>query len=310
MNVALFLRKPGFGTSLLVVLFIAAGLLLWHNSEHFKVLLNIGIYDLVLLLAISLLSFLITATISWHLLRVVGVWTHWTINLALTFLANFLNYFGPAQPGLMAKALYLKKANQVRYTDFGIVTVVNALIMVLAASMVGSLVAYLEWLRDGELPMFGFLSIGMLTMLFGLLWLGTRLPYIEGTSWWRRILNEILSGIADLSTRHFALFISVGLVLVQYVVAGVVVWLSYSVTGIHLTYFHAVLIAAFVSVANIVPVTPNNIGISELLMGAAIHLESGDFSTGLLAGTIIRACHLVICIGAMPYAHWRLAKNQ
>ena len=81
-----------------------------------------------------------------------------------------------------------------------------------------------------------------------------------------KALCDAITGMALLWGRNGAMLIAFALVAFQYAVSAFAIWLSYRAIGADPGYSIAVLIAAFLSVANIVPVTPNNIGVSELVI--------------------------------------------
>ena len=310
LNLQCFLSNRWFGRTLLILLICGMFFLILKNPNQFIILLKINIIELATLLGINLLFFLITSTTSWYLLSALGASIPWSTNMAITFLANFLNYFGPAQPGTGAKAMYLKIAHNIRYTDFAIMTGTNALIMLLVSGLMGCTVVGWKWFAEGlYLTELGSLSLMMTlsVLILPLVW--RFLPRFRNNQRkWIQAIGNTIDGIARLWADRGAIVAAVGLVAAQYMVAGIVLWLSYRVIGFHIEYSIALLISAFLSVANIVPLTPNNIGVFELVMGAATHLSGADFSTGLIAAGIMRIFHLTICVLAVPYANWQLRR--
>ncbi len=299
-----------FGRVLLAAFLAAAAYLLAQNPEQYRVLSRLEIGDFAALLAVNLASFLVTAVVSWHLLRSVGAAVPWSTNLALTFLANFLNYFGPAQPGMGAKALYLRAMRNVSFGDFAIATGTNALVMVLVSGFAGVLVTGWVWTTQRILLIeLCLLSFAMVVTVSALLLLGARISRFQGVrNAWAKALGDTITGVALLWGRGGAMLVAFALVAFQYAVSAFAIWLSYRAIGAAPGYSIAVLIAAFLSVANIVPVTPNNIGVSELVMGAVAQLSGVGFAEGLVAGVIMRGFHVLISVFALPYAGWQLRR--
>jgi len=273
---------------------------------------KLDIREIAALFGVNLLSFLIAGTISWHLLRSLGKNVVWSTNIALTFLGSFLNYFGPLQLGMGAKALYLKSARNICYTDFAIITGTNVLIMVLVSGFSGCAIASWKWFTEGILlTTFGIMSLAMTFSILVLPLVWRFIPRCEDSHRkWMQTLSSAIDGIAQLWGKRRAMEIAAGLVAAQYAVGGVALWLSYRITGLDIDYLVAFLIAAFLSVSNIIPLTPNNIGVSELVMGAATQLSGADFSNGVIAGGIMRIFHLLICIMSVPYTNWQLRRLQ
>lgn len=297
-----------FGRFLLVLFLGATFFLLSNNPQQFEILFATNLDYLAALLAVNLLSFFITGTISWYLLRALGIGVPWSMNVALTFLANLLNYFGPAQPGLGAKAIYLKAVGNTSFTSFATMTAFNAFMMILVSGVVGLVIVTMKWWADNiQLVELGVLSL-MMTVFIGILPLFFKLfPYFKNSRYkWLLILSNTLNGIAQLLAQKKVIIVTIVMISLQYIVAGLAVMLSYGAIGVTIDYSNALLIAAFLSVANIVPITPNNIGISELIIGITGQLSGIDFSTGLIVGGIMRVFHLSICIIMIPYFTWQL----
>jgi uncharacterized membrane protein YbhN (UPF0104 family) len=277
--------------------------LLAQDPERYRVLAQIGPDDFALLAVVNILAFVFTATVSWHLLSALGNQIPWSINLALTFAANFLNYFGPAQPGLAVKAIYLRVGRQVRYADFAAATGSNALIMLLLSGLCGLGVVGWQWHAAGtSMTELGLLSLAMVLAVLVAALIFVALPSIDvGASRLGGAISHAAAGIRRLWNRRTTLALAILLVAAQYAVAGISVWLSYRALGLEIGYPVALLIAAFVAVANIVPLTPNNVGVAELVMGVASRLGGFGFADGVVAGAVLRILHLLVCVGALPY---------
>ncbi len=303
MQIKKIITQRWFRFILLGTCFISVAWLLRKHPEQLELLQRIEPLNFFGLLLINLLSFGMTATASWHLLRVVGTKIRWRENLALTFLANFLNYFAPAQPGLGAKAIYLKQFKSTSYTDFTVLTATNALMMMGMTGLTGmAIVAYLRWREGLWLEEIGLLSLCAFGVVILIPLLVRFLP--KGKSNKGKILtigDNAVAGLRQLWNQPRVLAVSALIILTQYAIAGLSIQLSYAFVGEELGYTSAFLIATFLAVANLFPLTPNNIGVAELVFATAAQLSGGDFSTGLVAAGILRAYHLLICVAAIPY---------
>lgn len=278
------------------------------NPLQYDALFRLGVGDATALLAVNAVSFFVTGLVSWHLLKAVGASISLSTIVALTFLANFLNYFGPAQPGMGAKALYLKSARNVRFVDFGIATGTNALIMTMVSGLVGVAVVAWKWGAEGvRFVELGVLSVTMVLIVFAcpLFFAIAKNSSIIPNRWSGKI-EDAMAGFIRLWRKYDAMATSVALVALQYSVSGLAIWMCYRAIGADIGYPLAFLIAAFLSVANILPLTPNNVGVSEILVGMITQLSGAGFSDGLVAGAFMRASHLIISVLAMPYASWQL----
>jgi uncharacterized membrane protein YbhN (UPF0104 family) len=309
-------RAPGgrrwLGVLAVIIALVAAPYLLNQDPERYAPLLGIGVGELAGLFCVTLVSYGVTSFASWHLLHLAGARVAWATNLALTCMANFLNYFGPAQPGLGAKAIYLKMTRKVRYSDFAVATGINAILMILMAGLLGSVIAAWRWGVHGEpLQQVLLLSLGLLLSLLVLPLVWRFLPRLgESERPVLRFVGETLENFGRLWLLRRAIFAAALIVVAQYAISGLAVWLSYGVIGAPLDYSLALLIAALVSVSNIIPVTPNNVGVTELIIGLVSEISGIPFANGLLVGAILRVMHLLVAILSMPVASWWLVRRS
>ncbi|MDH4321084.1 MAG: flippase-like domain-containing protein [Desulfobulbaceae bacterium] len=303
--------QPWFRLALLGFFVAGAVWLLRQRPEQLALLARISPREFTVLLLVSLLSFSMTATASWYLLGVLGTGISWSENLALTFLANFLNYFSPGQPGLGAKALYLKRTMNTSYTDVAVLTATNAILMLSVTGVSGlSIVAWLAIRRGLILHELGIVSLTSIALAAVLPVLARVLPPpTDGLGGWRRLVGNGWNGCRRLWSRPRVLATSTLIVLLQYAVSAVSIMLSYALVGKGLDYLPAFLIAAFLSVANLFPVTPNNIGVFELVLATAAQLSGAEFSVGLIAAGILRLYHLLLCVLALPFVSWKLHRH-
>lgn len=297
--------------ALLGASFIAATWLLFHHPEQLELLLQVDPGYFIILLCITFVSFCLTATASWYLLRVMGSHIRWGENLSLTFLANFLNYFAPSQPGLYAKAIYLKRVRATSYTNFAVMTATNALMMLGITGATSSMIILILWLVDGViLKEIGLLSFLALTVFLVMPIIVRYLPQNDLNGYgWRGIIQKGYMGLHQVWNKPKVLTVAGLIIISQYLVSALSVRLCYGIFGDELDYLLAFLVAAFLSVANLFPITPNNVGIAELLFAAAAELSGANFSTGLIAASLMRALHLVSCFIAIPFADMQLRQQ-
>ena len=85
---------------------------------------------------------------------------------------------------------------------------------------------------------------------------------------------------------------------------------AYRAIGQEISVLAAVVVAVFGTLANFFTLTPNNIGVQELLMAYLYSLFGVDFTAGILGASLMRAVHLALTFTVGPIlGHWMLRRS-
>ncbi|MFT5350012.1 MAG: uncharacterized membrane protein YbhN (UPF0104 family), partial [Gammaproteobacteria bacterium] len=88
--------------------------------------------------------------------------------------------------------------------------------------------------------------------------------------------------------------------LLQFVLAAFTIKIAYSSLGLSITLLSAMLIGVFTATANLFTITPNNIGIQELVIAYLVTIVGLDFANGIIGAGLMRIVHIVITLALTP----------
>lgn len=80
--------------------------------------------------------------------------------------------------------------------------------------------------------------------------------------------------------------------------------------GIQITFLTALFIGVFNSIANLLTVTPNNLGIQEIVTAYILTMTGFDFTTGIIGSSIGRIINMAVIFSLSPIFSYYLLKNN
>jgi uncharacterized protein (TIRG00374 family) len=283
----------------------AAALCLYLNREQLSSLgrLQPGAV-LLLLLATSL--FFVTIGLTFALLvGLLSVKLRTTEWLGLTSLNTAMNYLGPLRPGAVVKAVYLKQEKRLPYSRFSAVLAANGFLLLFCSGVTGLVVLGLERWRGRRPELFlalaclGAMGVALLPFLCRVRGLRRK-----GRVW--DVLRSALEGFQEIRShpRRLAL---IGLLMVcQYLCSALANLIAYRSLGLEMDFLTALFIGVFTSLSNFFTLTPNNVGLQEMVMAYLYSATGQGFSGGLVGAGLVRAAHLVVAFAGVPFFMPRL----
>ena len=288
----------------LTVVLLAAGVgyVVRHGAE-FEVLTQVRIFDFLLVVAGLLLVFLATGFTFYLLIRAIDVNLDLREWVGLTFVSNALNYLVPIRPGIIAKATYLKRKAGTGYSKFSSVLAAKAVLFVGTTAVLGLLML-------GVVRPPSKVALLMAAVCAGLV-LASLAPLFVPLYRFRRsgrvfeLLNNAVNGFAEIrAQRGRTLWIAIS-ILLQHLFSGLVCLVAFPALGFEINLSIALVVVTFASIANVLAITPNNIGIQELVMAYTYMIAGLDFQEGLLGAALIRAGHVFLTFAVAPwFAFW------
>lgn len=302
MNIA---RRFTHYVSILAVL-VAGFVYAWLNRSELVSLFTLQLSDVLIIAGILFLFFLSTGFTFYLLVSLLSVRLSLIEMIGLTFLSNFGNYLGPTRPGAAIKAIYLKGEKDLPYARFSAVLAANGFVLFFVSGMVGVLLLVALWAQSGILP--GSLVAICLTLISGaLLPLAFRFRQVSyrGRIW--RHLNRATEGFEAIKSQREKLLAVCASVLLQYMITAWLMVFTYRTLGQPISLTAALIIGVFTSIANFLTITPNNLGIQEIVMAYLYTITGLDFSEGLLGASLMRAVHIILTFGLTPiFVHFML----
>jgi uncharacterized membrane protein YbhN (UPF0104 family) len=292
------------------VIVFAAGTFLYVRRGELSVLNSLKVADLVTLSVSTLGFFFVSGYVFTLVVNVVSIKLTLLETVALSFVTNFGNYFGPTRPGVALKAVYLKRVQELSYTRFSTLLAAYSLLVVFVSSVFGLGLLVLLWQATGELPV-------LLLAACALMGLASALPFFvpipdmqrESSAW--RFVNNAVKGFREIRTRRtLLLWVCLG-ILAQYVASALIYQILYAALGHPVSFLAALVIAVFTSLSNLVAVTPNNLGVQEVVTAYLSSVADIDFTTGLIGAAVLRAVHIITTfVGGPVFAYLLFRKSQ
>ena len=280
---------------------------LYFHQEDLESLKKIEVW-VVVAIGLLLVGFYGLAALSFQLtIGLVKVPVTMTESLALCLVGTFSNYLGPISPGAVIKGLYLKSIRDLEVARFAAVYAIKMLIVCFTTGGVG--LVLLVWLADASTPgVLWLVCLGL--MVASVLPLVSKLPPIPLGGRITRFLNATRDGFLVARTERIRVALIGATTVAQFLVSAGTFYLLYRSLEVPLGFGGAWLMAVFTSMGNLVSITPNNLGLQEILMGFLFTTIGFDFSTGVLGAGVGRAIHIGVTFLLAPIAmHYLLRRT-
>lgn len=246
------------------------------------------------LLALNAVAHLQRAYEFTYMLRRLGVKEPFGEGFLLTGAGFLLNHL-PFNAGLVMRATVLKRDHALPYASYLALVMVNALVNVAMAGVMGLLcVAFAASRGSARVPLaiaFGAVLAGA----FALAFIPTRwIPERGGFVWDR--LRVLGGGIRLVRGDAANLALLALFAFTKVVVAAIRVWVCFGALSTHLSPLAAALLSSTTIVFSLVNVTPGNLGLREVAMAAVSTLLGTSYEVGMAAASIDRAVLLVYTV--------------
>ena len=283
---------------------------LYVNRTQFSVLKKVDFGDIVILFAITLLFFYITGYTFKLLVSLMSVNLSFMETLGLSILTNFGNYLGPARPGAALKAMYLKTSRGLAYTKFTSVLAANTFLALLMTGSTGIILLFLLKKESLQPPVILFFICAGL-ILIALLPFIYKTPNIKAKGRAFELLKSTLEGFAVIRTQQSKLVLICLNFIAQFFVAALINKVTFNSLGVPITFLSALTIGVFTSIANLITITPNNLGVQEAVIAYLFAITGFDFSTGVIGAGLARVIHMIITFALTPvFTHYLLKSSD
>ena len=289
-----------------LIVVISGAVYAYLNQSVFAPLYSINLVHILSLAGIVFAFFIATGYTFYLLVGFLSVRLSLIETIGLTFLTNFGNYLGPTRPGAAIKAIYLKSQKGMLYASFSAVLATNSFLVFFASGVTGLLLLASLWLQTGVFSL-SLVIICIALILVSLLPLVFRFRQIqrEGRIW--SMLNNAIAGIEVIKSQKLKLLMVCGTILIQYLISAWVLIVAYHALGHPIPLTLALIIGIFTSISNFFTITPNNLGIQEVVMAYLYTITGMDFTSGLMGAGLIRAIHIILTFGLTPiFTHFML----
>lgn len=231
-----------------------------------------------------------------YMLRRLGVHEPFGEGFLLTGAGFLLNHL-PFNAGLVMRATVLKRDHALPYASYLALVMVNALVNVAMSAIIGLLcVGFATAKTRVEWPlvlMFGAMLAGAVGLAFvPARWVPERSGFV-----WNR-LRTLGTGIQLVRGNASNLALLALLAFTKVVVAGFRMWICFGALQADLSPLAAALLSSTTIVFSLVNVTPGNLGLREMAMGAVSTLLGTSYEIGIGAASIDRAVLLIYTVAS------------
>ncbi len=266
------------------------------NIGEFSSLSRLTIQEISSLVIVLLLFFITTGVTFALLVNLVGIQLSKIEIVGLSFLTNMVNYLAPLRPGAAVKAMYLKSVKDLEYSRFSSVLAANAFLALGTTSGVAIILLIHNWYFHDFLPI-ELLAISLVLCLLSMS------PFVvksfswitpTGKSKFSVIVNNAIFGFEQIRENRMGILLVCTSLIIQFMLAGMLMYLVFGSIGIELTYRMALLLGVFTALANLFTVTPNNMGVQEAVIGYLIVVVGEDFNQGIVGAALLRTIHIAL----------------
>lgn len=285
--------------SVTVLTIVVSGVYLYVNRDSLGLLLEVRPRHLVIITALTFLTFVSSGVIFALLVRIVGVRLTAVETVGLSLVTSMGNYLGPLRPGAALKAVYLKSYRQLPYAHFMTVLSANAFLLLLMTGLSGLVVLSLIEPPDAVTGLLLFLVCLFLVAGSALPFV-VRLPRVAGTGRLTSVLRSALEGFGIIGRAQGRLLLTCAVIVLQFLLSAVVYQYAYNAMGLSLSFASATAIGVFAAMSNFFTITPNNLAIQEAVVAYMITVAGFDFVTGAMGATLLRLVHVVLTFALAP----------
>jgi uncharacterized membrane protein YbhN (UPF0104 family) len=222
-----------------------------------------------------------------YMLRSLGVREPFFQGFLLTGAGFLLNSL-PLNAGLVMRAAVLKRDYALSYTRYLSLVTVNALVNVALAAVLG--LGALWFSGSRQPPGWLALSAAFAAILVGsvavVCWPPNLLPTGQAYVW--RRARAFLEGVVELRGNGGRLLWLGVLAAGRTAAAGLRVWICFDAVGVAISPFAAMVLASTSILFTLFNVTPGNLGLRELAMGAVTAALGSSYAVGIAAASIDR----------------------
>tara|TARA_R110002049_G_scaffold182041_2_gene349712 strand:- start:134450 stop:135316 length:867 start_codon:yes stop_codon:yes gene_type:complete len=211
-------------------------------------------------------------------------------------ISNLTNYIAPFQPGLLVRAKYFKHLG-IDYIDSSMAVIKQ--------------IHYNFWVAIGlislTLPSDNSTFIFCKYFLAGIFFI------------WLFLLAPLKNIIGKITNHRFSFFINnffskptllqAGLCTLHYFVVSYLFYFILTEFGLEVSFNDTVLLSTALVLSSLVSITPNNLGVQEIIIGLFVHAASAANFEYITLPFIVRLSHIIACTIILSLTHKRQHSN-
>ncbi len=202
--------------------------------------------------------------------------------------ANLANYLGPFQPGIAVRLVYFKSMG-VSVNETTHASVRQLMISLWLASGISVVGLFSEYM-----PIKLFAITGILIFILMPIMLQAASKFIDqiGSNSRFFVLLRTVLDLDKIGVSPYKMWSFIA----QYILGALVLYGVYHMFDIPIALHESILMAVLFMLSSLFSVTPNNLGIQELLIGYVAHLGGAAVATALSIALLFRVAHITSCL--------------
>jgi uncharacterized membrane protein YbhN (UPF0104 family) len=270
---------------------------LWKSRSELSGALNLGLAAVVSLLALNAIGHVQRTLEFTYMLRRLGVNEPFAEGFWLTGAGFLLNHL-PLNAGFVMRAVVLRRDHSLPYSSYISLTLVNMVINVAMASLIGLAGALSGAMGDRHATLSAVILFS--SVLVGCaftIWM-PGLPLPKGEGFIARQIRNLAAGIVMIRGNGSAIAVLALLAMTKLVILSFRLTICFAALGQVLSAFDASLLASVTNLTAIVNITPGNLGLREMALSLVSAELGSSHSHGLAAASIDRVVSLIYIVAA------------
>lgn len=271
-----------FFSLLFLSIIVGVGALYYRaHSSEFHIIYAVSVKYVILLSFLQLISSLFYAL----RLKIITDYYHLDLNFSQLYglfrAASFSSLLLPLAGGATAKAYYLKKFHDLRYSSFVAMSGLSGIIVFITNGIIALLLLAWRGRFSGHLPVVLSLIVAGGLAAFLTVHRAARFPYFnfirEVGKEWENLKRDVgtISGLILVSLCIFCL-------------SSLQMYVAFKVFSIDLPLFAGCVMAALAAMASVVKIVPGDIGVRETIMISVAGLSGVSVNGGVNAALLSR----------------------
>lgn len=281
-----------------IIYIILAALLvifIYRTDFDFSRILNMDLYDFVLLSAVILISYINSFFAIKIQFAMLDVFESKTNIALLTLASNILNYL-PAKGGMLSLGTFLKVKKKVPFNKF----VFTTMLIYILVTVVTLLLSLFFILDDKMIAFYNKINFPFVTLFFLTAAVLVFVSYKIAKSNRENKLSQyyilFVSNRKLIKKNKLNLFYTVLTIIGGITLFSVRMYVSFGIAGSDISVYHAFLIGIIANLSFFLSFTPGGLGVKEGFVAGISYLLFADAGIGVVASLIDRAVNLLLTL--------------
>ncbi|MCD4759910.1 flippase-like domain-containing protein [archaeon] len=299
--------KKLISTVIIITTLALAFFFIKNNISDFK---QLTIENPLLILARAILviaTMIILGLINKTLLKPLEVKINLLESTKISIVNSFYNLITPFRGGIAARAIYLKRKYNLKYTKFLGLVATSTLLVVLISSILGIIATILIYLKENIFnPIIPIIFIATLIITLTVAIIS---PTIKETKY--SLINNIIRIINSFSQINKNKFFLIAAILttIQILIAAYATQLTFAIFGIEISFVKTLFLSAIGGISLIISLTPANLGVSEAIMVFSAQTIGISTVEALSVAILGRLIQFVVLFTLGPIVSYKLMKK-